>query len=166
MGAILATGPILDTRHPTPIRHIFTVTPRIAEELASTFTLDLPITAIDTADPDISIIGITAGIVIGKAIVVAMNLWSDRYPVRSANRTRIKRTTSGTRPAARRVDAGGGGAPRQRCAAGRCGPSPPQIEDSSRQRRCAHRSTGRRRGAAMRAAGCAAASPDATTAKS
>jgi len=69
-----ATGPTLGTRHPTPIRHIFTVTPRIAEELASTFTLDLHITAIGTADPDISIIGITAGIVIGKAIVVAITV--------------------------------------------------------------------------------------------
>jgi hypothetical protein len=36
--------------------------------------LDLHITAIGTADPDISIIGITAGIVIGKAIVVAITV--------------------------------------------------------------------------------------------
>src|SRR5215471_19096513 len=64
MGAIPATGPTLGTRHPTPIRHIFTVTPRIAEEPASPFTLDLHITAIGTADPDI---GITAGIVIGRS---------------------------------------------------------------------------------------------------
>ena len=67
MGATPAAGPTLGTRHPTPIRHIFTVTPRIAEELASTFTFDLHITAIGTADPDISIIGITAGIVIGRS---------------------------------------------------------------------------------------------------
>ena len=67
MGATPAAGPTLGTHHPTPIRHIFTVTPRIAEELASTFTLDLHITAIGTADPDISIIGITAGIVIGRS---------------------------------------------------------------------------------------------------
>jgi hypothetical protein len=33
MGATPAAGPTLGTRHPTPIRHIFTVTPRIAEEL-------------------------------------------------------------------------------------------------------------------------------------
>ena len=50
-----------------PIRHIFTVTPRIAEELASIFTLDLDTMAIGTADPGISIIGMTAGIVIGKS---------------------------------------------------------------------------------------------------
>ena len=74
MGATPAAGPTLGTHHPTPIRHIFTVTPRIAEELASTFTLDLHITTIGTADPDISIIGITAGIVIGKAIVVAITV--------------------------------------------------------------------------------------------
>src|SRR5215469_1773475 len=67
MGATPAAGPTLGTRHPTPIRHIFTVTPRIAAELASTFTLHLHITAIGTADPDISIIGITAGIVIGRS---------------------------------------------------------------------------------------------------
>src|SRR5262249_59750295 len=67
MGATPAAGPTLGTRHPTPIRHIFTVTPRIAEELASTFTLDLHITAIDTADPDISIIRITAGMAIGRS---------------------------------------------------------------------------------------------------
>ena len=66
MGATPATGPTLGTRHPTPMRHIITVTPRITETLASTFTLHPHITAIGTADPDISIIGITAGIVIGK----------------------------------------------------------------------------------------------------
>jgi hypothetical protein len=46
--------------------HLITVIPRIADAVASTFTLDLHITAIGTADPDISVIGITAGIVIGK----------------------------------------------------------------------------------------------------
>jgi hypothetical protein len=66
MGATPATGPTLGTRHPTPMRHIITVTPGIAEALAFTFTLHLHITAIGTADPDISTIGITAGIVIGK----------------------------------------------------------------------------------------------------
>jgi hypothetical protein len=59
-------GPYPGYAGPTPIRHTTTVTPRIAE-LASTFTLDLHITAIGTADPDISIIGITAGIVIGRS---------------------------------------------------------------------------------------------------
>jgi len=67
MGASPPAGPTLGTRHPTPMRHIITVTPRIAEEVASTFILDLHITAIGTADPDISIIGITAGIVIGRS---------------------------------------------------------------------------------------------------
>ena len=84
MGATPAAGPTLGTRHPTPIRHIFTVTPRIAEELASTFTFDLHITAIGTADPDISIIGITAGIVIGKAIVVASSPQIARHSWRAA----------------------------------------------------------------------------------
>ena len=65
MGASPPTGPTLGTRDPTPIRHIITVTPRIAE-LASTCTLDLHITAIGTADPDISIIGIIARTIIGK----------------------------------------------------------------------------------------------------
>jgi len=73
MGAIPSTGPTLGTRGPTPIRPIITVTPRIAEELVSPFTLDLHITAIGTADLDISVTGMTAGIVIGKAIVVANN---------------------------------------------------------------------------------------------
>lgn len=66
MGAIPAAGPTLGTRDPTPTRHIITVTPQIAEALASTFTLYPRITAIGTADPDISILGITAGTVIGK----------------------------------------------------------------------------------------------------
>ena len=66
MGATPATGPTLGTRHPTPMRHIFTVTLGIAEALASTFTLHPQITAIGTADPDISIIGIAASIVVGK----------------------------------------------------------------------------------------------------
>jgi hypothetical protein len=48
------------------MQHINTVTPGIAEALASTSTLHPHITAIGTADPDISIIGITAGVVIGK----------------------------------------------------------------------------------------------------
>jgi len=48
------------------MRHLITVTPRIAEALAATFTLHPHITAIGTADPDISIIGIRAGIVISK----------------------------------------------------------------------------------------------------
>src|SRR5262249_36074977 len=67
MGATPAAGLTLGTRHPTPIRHTFTVTPRIAEEPASTFTLDLHITAIGTVDPNISIVGIAAGIVIGRS---------------------------------------------------------------------------------------------------
>jgi len=66
MGATPAAGPTLGTRDPTPIRRIITVTPRIAE-LASTFTLDLDTTAIGTAGLDISIIGITAGVVIGRS---------------------------------------------------------------------------------------------------
>ena len=66
MDATPATGPTLGTRHPTPMRHIFTVTLGIAEALASTFTLHPQITAIGTADPDISIIGIAASIVVGK----------------------------------------------------------------------------------------------------
>src|SRR5262245_62413012 len=61
MGAIQTTDPTLGTRDPTPIRHIITVTPRIAEELPSTFT------SIGTTNPDISSIGITAAIVIGEA---------------------------------------------------------------------------------------------------
>ena len=48
------------------MRHIVTVTPGIAEALASTFTLHPLITAIGTADPDISILGIAASIVVGK----------------------------------------------------------------------------------------------------
>ena len=75
MGAIPLTGPTLGTRDPTPIRHIITVTPRIVEELASTFTLDLHITAIGTADPDISIIGITARIVIGRSRSPCRRKW-------------------------------------------------------------------------------------------
>ena len=74
MGAIQSAGPTLGTRDPTPIRHIITVTPRIVEELASTFTLDLHITAIGTADPDISIIGIT-GIVIGRSCSPCRRKW-------------------------------------------------------------------------------------------
>jgi hypothetical protein len=66
MGATPATGPTLGTRHPTPMWHIVTVTLGIAEALASTFTLHPQITAIDTADPDISIIGIAASIVVGE----------------------------------------------------------------------------------------------------
>jgi hypothetical protein len=48
------------------MRHIVTVTLGIAEALASTFTLHPHITATGTADPDISIIGIAASIVVGK----------------------------------------------------------------------------------------------------
>ena len=49
------------------MRHIITVIPRIAEALGSTFrSTFLHITPIGTADPDIFIIGITAGIVISK----------------------------------------------------------------------------------------------------
>src|SRR6516165_11896746 len=66
MGATPAADPTLGIRDPTPMRHLITVTPRIAEALASTFTLHPHITAIGTADPDIFIIGITAGIVISK----------------------------------------------------------------------------------------------------
>src|ERR1700730_16108571 len=66
MDATPATGPTLGTRHPTPMRHIVTVTLGIAEALASTFTLHPQITAIGTADPDISIIGIATSIVVGK----------------------------------------------------------------------------------------------------
>jgi hypothetical protein len=62
MGAILAAGPTVGTRHLTPMRHIIMVTPRIAEAAASTFTLHRQTTAIDTADPDIFIIDIAAGI--------------------------------------------------------------------------------------------------------
>ena len=63
-GATPTEGPTLGTRDPTPIRHIITDTPRIAEP-ASTCTLDLRMTAIGPADPDISITGINAGIVSG-----------------------------------------------------------------------------------------------------
>jgi hypothetical protein len=57
----------LGTRDPALMRHIITVTRRIAEALASTFPSTLPhIIPIGTADPDIFIIGITAGIVISK----------------------------------------------------------------------------------------------------
>lgn len=49
------------------MRHIITATPGIAVAQASTFTLHPQITAIGTADRDTSIIGITIGIVIGKA---------------------------------------------------------------------------------------------------
>jgi hypothetical protein len=45
------------------MRHIITVTPGIAEALVSTFP---HITAIGTPDPDLFIIGITAGIVVSK----------------------------------------------------------------------------------------------------
>jgi hypothetical protein len=48
------------------MRRIITVTPGIAEALASIFTLRPHITAIGTAVRDTSIIGITAGIVIGE----------------------------------------------------------------------------------------------------
>ena len=49
------------------MRHIITVTPRIAEALVSTFRSTLPhITPIGTADPDIFIIGLTTGIVTSK----------------------------------------------------------------------------------------------------
>src|SRR5262249_44596496 len=48
------------TQDPDRVRSFGGYNTRIAEELASTFTLDLHITAIGTADPDISIIGITA----------------------------------------------------------------------------------------------------------
>ena len=66
MGVTPARGPTRGTRHPSPMRHIVTVTPAIAGAPASTFTLHPHTTAIGMADPDISIIGITAGIVIGK----------------------------------------------------------------------------------------------------
>jgi hypothetical protein len=56
MGATPAAGPTLGTRHPTPMRHIITVTPGIAEVPASTFTLHQHITAIGTVDPDICIV--------------------------------------------------------------------------------------------------------------
>ena len=72
MGAIPTTGPTLGTRDPTPIRHIITATPRIAEERAS------PFTSILTADPDITVNGITAGIVVGKAIAVAVTGLAER----------------------------------------------------------------------------------------
>jgi hypothetical protein len=65
MRATQTAGRTLDTQDPTPIRHIGTATPRSAE-LASTCISDLHIVAIVTADPDISIIGMMAGIVIGK----------------------------------------------------------------------------------------------------
>src|SRR5580700_1100669 len=61
MGATPPADPTLGTRDHTPMRHIITVTLRIAE--ASPFTLHPRITAIGTADPDT---GITAGIVISK----------------------------------------------------------------------------------------------------
>jgi hypothetical protein len=48
------------------MRHIITDTPQIAEASASNFTLHPRIPAIATADPDILIIGITAGIVISR----------------------------------------------------------------------------------------------------
>jgi len=49
------------------MRHIITVTPRIAGALVSTFPFTFPrITTIGTADPDIFITSITAGIVISK----------------------------------------------------------------------------------------------------
>jgi hypothetical protein len=50
------------------MRRTITVTPGIAEALASIFTLRPHITAIGTADRDTSIIGIMAGIVIGKGM--------------------------------------------------------------------------------------------------
>ena len=61
MGATPPADPTPGTRDHTPMRHIITVTLRIAE--ASPFTLHPRITAIGTADPDT---GITAGIVISK----------------------------------------------------------------------------------------------------
>ena len=64
MGATPLADPTLGTRDHTPMRHTITVTLPIAG--ASPFTSDPPITAIGTADPHIFIIGITAGIVIGK----------------------------------------------------------------------------------------------------
>ncbi len=66
MDATPATGPTLGTRRLTPMRRIVTVTLGIAEAPASTFTLHPHITAIGMADPDISIIGIAASIVVGK----------------------------------------------------------------------------------------------------
>jgi hypothetical protein len=68
MGATPATGPTRDTHHPTPMPHIVTVTPGIAGARASTFTSHPHTTTIGMADPDISIMGITAGIVIGKVV--------------------------------------------------------------------------------------------------
>ncbi len=53
MGATPSADPTLGTRHPSGIRHLFTVTPKIAEALASTFTLDLHNTVISTPDPNI-----------------------------------------------------------------------------------------------------------------
>ena len=75
MGASPPAGPTLGTRHPTPMRHIITVTPRIAE--ASLFTLHPRITAIGTADPDT---GITAGITAGnsRAFLMATDVRLDR----------------------------------------------------------------------------------------
>jgi len=59
------------------MRHIITVTPRIAEALVSTFPSALPhITPIGTADPDISIMGITAGIVISKVARALLHGWA------------------------------------------------------------------------------------------
>jgi len=66
MGATPTPGPTLGTRRLTPMRHINTVTRGIAEAPASTSPLHPRITAIGKADPDISIIRITAGIVLGK----------------------------------------------------------------------------------------------------
>jgi hypothetical protein len=70
MGVTPAGGPTVGTRNPSPMRHIITVTPRIAEALASPFSLDPPITAIGTADRHISIIGITAGVVIDSSLTL------------------------------------------------------------------------------------------------
>ena len=61
MAATPLAGPGLGTWDLMPMRHTIMVTRRIAEALVSTFTLRPLITAIGTADPDISIIDITAG---------------------------------------------------------------------------------------------------------
>jgi hypothetical protein len=57
--------------------HTITVTPRIVEALLSTFPSTLPhITPIGTADPNIFIIGIMAGIVIGKVARTLLHSWA------------------------------------------------------------------------------------------
>jgi hypothetical protein len=79
MGVTPARGPTRGTRHPSPMRHIATVIPGIAGAPASTFTLHPHTTAIGMADPDISIIGITAGIVIGKVAQSLPTQWRELH---------------------------------------------------------------------------------------